>query len=444
MLSAFLQYITAKQLFEKDTRLLLTVSGGIDSVVLAHLCFQAGYTFGIAHCNFQLRGNESKIDEEFVANLARLYNVPFYLSRFETKDYAQQNGVSTQMAARNLRYEWFEKIRQENEFDLIVTAHHQDDVLETVLINLTRGTGLGGLHGILPKNGRIVRPLLFATRSLIHSFLREQKLVWREDSSNASIDYIRNRLRHEVLPILKGINPQVSAAVFQLTERIQDIEAIFKESNDEVSSRTLTKQQDTVWIHKQTIEQLSGSLERLHSYLSEFGFSYFQTSQIWSQRYHAVGKQFLSCTHQLTNDRQHWVISALSKFEKKPLYLAEQAGTIPFSNGTIEWKSIPFFSESFPHSNEQVYVNADKLHFPLLLRPWRNGDFFCPLGMKGKRKKVSDFLIDAKIPLNLKASIWVLESNHEIIWIVGYRLDERFRAVKDNERVLVFNYYTSY
>lgn len=443
MQQAFEQFIQDKALFTYENRLLLTVSGGIDSVVLAQLCHDVGYSFAIAHCNFQLRGEESEQDEQFVKNLAHTYQVPFYNTRFQTKKYADDNGISTQMAARDLRYGWFEKIRAQHQYDFILTAHHQDDVLETILVNLTRGTGLAGLHGILPKNGVIVRPLLFATRKEINAFLTEKQLTWREDSSNSSIDYVRNRLRHDVIPVLRDINPQVATAVFQMAERIQEVEKIVSQSIDATTRLFVSTKNDAVWLKKAILENVSSPTEYLNYHLTEYGFSYTQAVLIWQQRNQSVGKQFLSASHLLVNDRLHWLITPLPTTAPSPILLTADSGEVAFQEGKLQWHKLNSLNTISAGSAQSAYLDFDKLTFPLRLRPWRNGDWFCPSGMMGKRKKVSDFLIDSKIPRSLKSKVWVLESANDIVWLVGHRVDERYKAQENSSIICVLHFNTT-
>jgi tRNA(Ile)-lysidine synthase len=435
MLEAFLRYINEKQLFDGTQRLLLAVSGGLDSVVLVRLCFEAKLHFDIAHCNFQLRGDESDQDAVFVRALAQQHGTGFYEQRFDTKVFAQTNGVSTQMAARTLRYEWFEQIRTQHGYDYLLTAHHQDDLLETILINLTRGTGLAGLHGILPKNGTTVRPLLFATRAQIQQYASQHDLSWREDSSNATTDYVRNRLRHEVVPVLRDINPQVAAAAGELAERVAASEYILQEANAQVAQKVITQTDNYLKINYETLTQYAYSVERLAQWLAPLGFGYADTKRIWAQRDAAVGKQFLSSTHLLVKDRGAWVVT--------PRQAPSRAREVLFESKSVELDGLQLDWElvnepDFNAPPDIAYLDADTLTWPLTLRPWREGDWFCPLGMKGKKQKVSDFLVNIKHPRNLKASVYVLENQGEITWIAGLRIDDRYKIKKNTKNILKF------
>lgn len=440
MLEDFVSYIKEKQLFTPSERLLLTVSGGIDSVVLAKLCHQAGFKFGIAHCNFQLRGEESEGDEVFVQELAQKYNVEFHTQRFETKAFSIQNGLSIQMAARQLRYEWFDQIRQEHLYDYILTAHHQDDLLETILLNLTRGTGIAGLHGILPKKDFLVRPLLFTTRDRIFQFLQQNQLTWREDSSNFSNDYLRNRLRHEVIPILQEMNPKVAPSVSELAERVRATEEIVAESMQVAAQEALQEENGNLWISYKKLEQLSSPLERLSYWLANYHFTYHQTKVIWKSRNGQAGKQFFSPTHTLICDRNHWIITPTQTNQPTEYLLTSEQGKIVYPNGFLKWEVIDEI-ENIEANPNVFYLDADTLTFPIILRLWQKGDRFCPLGMNGKQKKISDFLIDNKVPRNVKERVYVLKSEDKIAWLVGFRPDERFKVKESTKKYIKFTNY---
>lgn len=436
MLHAFVSFINEKQLFAPTDRLLLAVSGGIDSVVLAKLCHQAGFTFGIAHCNFQLRGIDSEGDEIFVQELAQTYRVMYHVQRFETKVFAKKEGISTQMAARELRYRWFEDLRRTQRYDYILTAHHQDDLLETLLINLTRGTGLAGLHGILPKNGHLIRPLLFATRTEIKAFLTQHQLAWREDSSNASSDYMRNRLRHDVIPILRELNPNVSAAAAQLAERVKIVENILEHQNNLLRADIIQTDGSNQWIDIERLAQQIEPLEFLAAQLNNFGFTYEQAKRIWARRNGQTGQRFFSPTHTLTLDRGRWLVHLTQEPDSTVYELDENDTEIGYAQGILSWvKTEVDMMESNPAT---AYFDADALRFPLRLRRWQPGDRFCPLGMKGKGKKISDFLVDAKVPSTLKDRIYVLESEGKIAWLVGFRTDDRFKINEKTTKAIKF------
>lgn len=434
----FLTFINQNGLFQPTDRLLLAVSGGIDSTVLTHLCGRARLDFGVAHCNFQLRGQESTADEAFVRNLAVAQGCSFYVERFDTTAFASQNGLSTQMAARELRYAWFEKIRQEHRYDWILTAHHQNDLLETVLLNLTRGVGWRGLQGILPKNGCLIRPLLFATQLEVAAFAQQNNLQWREDSSNQTDHYQRNLLRHQVVPILQQLNPQVVGAVAQTAARVAALARVWDESLQEDLQQVVDYQENKMCISCIKLEQLSEPIERLAGLLRPFGFGFGQVQRVWAARQAQAGATFLSASHCLTKDRGVFVLTPINEVQHDGAVLlndTERAWQLPhcFLKRTDLALTDGFV---FDKSPDLLYLAAERVQFPMVARPWRLGDWFCPLGMGGKRKKISDFLIDQKVPRALKNKVWVLESAGQIAWVVGLRADERFK-VKVDEKIII-------
>ena len=441
MLQAFLTYINQQQLFQPSDRLLLTVSGGLDSIVLTELCRQADFRFAIAHCNFQLRGQESEDDETFVRHLATQLNVPFHMQRFEVKDFKEQNGASTQMAARQLRYEWFETLRQQQNYDYVLTAHHQDDQLETILLNLTRGTRPFSLRGMLPKNNSLRRPLLFTTREQVLAFALENGLPWREDSSNQSDDYQRNLLRHRVVPILQELNPNVVKSVSQTANRMAAMERIWEEILRNTRREVLQAQNNVVVISYEKLTQFSEPLEHLAGLLRDYGFGYDQTQRIWDSRNGQVGKIFLSSSHTLTKDRGVFIVAvgAVEAGQNWELLVVKDKPAIQLPSGLLKQTNLLKTDDLVFERNPNVwYVDAEKLCFPLVVRPWRAGDWFYPLGMGGKRKKVSDFLINQKVPLALKNQVLVLQSASEMVGLLGFRADERFKVQDDTKEIICF------
>ncbi len=430
MLTDFLAFINERKLFSSTHRLLVAVSGGLDSVVLTKLLQQAGFSFAIAHVNFQLRQEESFRDELFVEKLAQTYAVPLFIERFDTKAIAQERGLSTQLVARELRYEWFEKIRVKEHFDWILTAHHLNDSLETLLMNLIRGTGLSGLRGIPEKNGFIARPLLGFNRAQLQGYALKHELRWVEDSSNQKDDYRRNQLRHQVVPLLENLNPSLTQTLRLTLDRLQAAERFIEQQLSDF------KQQ----VHESLViafSPLASSAEpvfMLSETLKSYGFSYQQSKAIYENRLAQPGKRYYSHSHVLVLDRQQWILQANSD---KALHSYE----IPDVPSSID---TPFFSltlqrvENFSFSSDAhlVFLDASLLDFPLKLRVWEPGDWFCPLGMKGKKQKVSDFLINQKVPFIEKKSLYVLESSGNLVWITGKRLDDRYKITENTTQVL--------
>jgi len=435
MTDKVLAFINQHQLFAPTAKILATVSGGIDSVVLCELLHELKIAFGMAHCNFGLRGDESDADELFVKKLAKKYEVPFYSEQFNTQEYAHQEHISTQMAARSLRYTWFEKIRQQHGYDYIATAHHQNDAAETILLNLTRGTGIAGLHGIPVKNGNLVRPLLALTKDGIYKYVTLKQLIWREDSSNETTKYQRNKIRHEVIPILKEINLNLENTLSQTVQKIIGAESILQHYLEQVKNKAVKAGPEAIYITIEPLQQVIALPVVLHELLKEYGFN-FETVADIIQAFSAIsGKTFTSPTHVLVKDRNQLVITPKDLSSFGSYELDRSAAYLEVPGLTIQIKSMPAIDYNLPRSRKIAALDANLLPSPLKIRTWKEGDWFVPLGMKGK-KKISDFLIDEKIPANLKSKIKVLTADKSIVWVIGYRLDNRFKVTDKTEEVL--------
>ena len=438
MLDQFLSFINKHNLVQPSQKMLLAVSGGMDSVVMCDLFSKAKINFVIAHCNFGLRGEESNEDEMFVKKLSIKYKVPFAVTTFQTADFAETEKISTQMAARILRYEWFEKIRHEQNCDYIATAHHQNDVLETVLLNLTKGTGIAGLHGIRLKNGRIIRPLLFAEKEIIFDYVVENQIIWREDSSNESNKYQRNLIRNEVVPLLKQINPNLENTIQHTVERIAAVEDIFEQEIEMLRKQITWSDSQAVFVNYKAIQTLSQPVIKLSELLKPYHFTYQQSQNIFEAFDKESGKIFLSPTHTLVKDRTELVITQknLQSFVSQVITADDEA--LVFDNlRLIIGKSFERMEDFItPPAKKIACLDADKVRFPLQLRKWKEGDWFCPLGMN-KKKLISDFLIDKKVPLNLKKEIFLLTSNGSVVWVMGMRIDDRFKVTDKTEKVIL-------
>ncbi|RPD46858.1 tRNA lysidine(34) synthetase TilS [Hymenobacter sediminis] len=438
MLDRIQAYIQEHSLFSPTDKLLVAVSGGLDSVVLAHVLHKLGVEFAVAHCHFGLRAEEADADEQFVRKLAKQYEVPYFVEFFQTKKFAEQEGVSTQMAARALRYEWFERIRQTQGFDYIATAHHQRDTAETMLLNLTHGTGLAGLHGIRPKTGHLVRPLLAVSKPDLYDYVVENRLIWREDASNDSPVYQRNRLRQEVLPVLRDINPSLDQTMSITAERVGGAEEIVRRYVEETATQARRDEATTTYLDIRTLQNTAATAVVLHELLRPFGFSYLVVKDIVQSFGAESGRRFESPTHLLVKDREQLVITPrnLTKFGTHQLQAGQEALKIDGLHLRTELLEV---TEGFdiPKGKAVAALDADALKFPLTVRAWQEGDWFMPIGMKGK-KKLSDFLIDQKVPLNLKDNVQVLVSaDGKIAWVIGFRPDDRFKVTEETERVLV-------
>lgn len=443
----FESFINQEKLFSVQDNILLAVSGGIDSIALCELFYQSGLRFGIAHCNFQLRGDESDGDEALVKALAEKHQVPFHTISFKTAAFAKKNKLSIQVAARDLRYNWFEEIRAQHHYKYIATAHHQDDSIETFFINLTRGTGISGLHGILPKQGNIIRPLLFTTKDEISTYVKKHKLNFREDSSNASDKYLRNNIRHHLIPLLKELNPNVENALASTIHHLQDVEQVYKTAIEQNRKKIVKRfttdnhQEGAYSISIKHLQQLKPVETYLYEFLKPFNFNANTVKEIIHSFEKGSGKQFLSGTHRLIKDRDSLLIE---KTESKTASKSKKIATLrinkkqetlisTFLSLRLKKESKPA-NYKVPQSNAIAALDVEKLKFPLEVRKWQQGDAFQPLGMKGQ-KKLSDFFIDKKLSLPQKEQTWVLCSENNVVWVIGHRIDDRFKITEKTSQI---------
>ena len=431
MLKKFQNHINEKLSFIKNARLLIAISGGVDSVVLAYLCKKMDLNISLAHCNFNLRGAESDADEDFVLQLAEDWELEVFIENFDTKQFAIDKKISTQMAARTLRYYWFEELRKQLKFDYILTAHHADDNFETFLINLSRGTGLDGLLGIPQVNGAIVRPLLPFTRDDVEKFAKEYKLQWREDSSNSSTKYLRNKLRHDVIPILKGINPQLLQNFEKTQHYLNDAKSIVNDKVDEVAQNIVSKTNNNgVAFNINEIQQLNNPKAYLYELLNGYGFTQWQ--DILELLIAQSGKQVFSNTHRLLKDREYLILSEITDLPNESIKITDSQNVVLTPCGKL---LISIVASRDEVSEGTVYFDLLSLSFPLTLRKWEQGDAFYPSGMIGK-KKVSKYFKDEKFSLLDKENTWLLCSGDDIIWIVGHRTDNRFKVTDNTKQIL--------
>lgn len=444
MLSNFITYIQRQELFRlfRD-RILLAVSGGIDSIALVKLCQKAGVKFGIAHCNFQLRGEASDGDALFVQQIAQELDVSFYSISFDTKKEADSKKKSIQMAARDLRYEWLEKIRSTNNYQYIAVAHHHNDSIETLLINLTMGCGIRGLHGILPKNGFIIRPLLFSTRADIETYINQHQIFYREDSSNTNTKYTRNALRHLVVPQLQRINPNLEQTFEENFLRFRETEALYQYAIKQLKKEVCIKKNEMLWINIQKVTESPSPMSLLFELLSPFQFKTAKIHYLYKRRNKEPGAIYNSKTHQLLRDRKHWIVRPIARnknIKHKITALSSKQGSINTADLTIHWEYLSSSTPLVPN-NQTAYLDADKLTFPLYLRHWEDGDILYPLGMKGKKKKLSKFFKDIKMNRFEKDATWLLcDRAQNIIWVMGHRADERFKVDNSSLRVLKLSF----
>ena len=421
MLIKFQNHIQQNFAQLKDKKLLLAVSGGIDSMVLMHLFQQLNYDIAIAHCNFQLRGKESDADELFVKVKSKKLKVKSYFIQFDTENYSKENKLSIQLAARKLRYDWFQEIISLG-FDYVLTAHHLDDNVETFLINFIRGTGLEGLTGIPAQNGNIIRPLLPFSREEIENYAQANQIQWREDSSNASDKYFRNKLRHDIVPILKELNTGFLDSFQNTLHHLQQAESLVEDASKLVYEKVVIVKENQLEIHLKPLLEFQNYKAYLYQWLKEYGFS------AWNDIYDLVeaqsGKQVFSETHILLKDREKLILSERKSTDKSEVFIIESMESkvnIPLKLRFC--KAVNIFET---HSN-CIFVDENKLKFPLTIRKWQEGDYFYPSGMNGK-KKLSKYFKDEKYSLLDKENQWLLCSEDQIVWVIGKRADNRFTS----------------
>lgn len=430
-LSNFQKHIDNKLPFLKHSKLLIAISGGLDSVALTHLCHKLNLNMALAHCNFNLRNHESDGDEDFVLQLAEGLELEVFIERFDTKKYAQHHKVSIQMAARQLRYNWFDQLANQFEFDYILTAHHANDNLETFLINLSRSTGLEGLKGIPEVNYNVVRPLLPFSREAIITYAKENKLKWREDSSNASTKYMRNKLRHDVIPILKEMNPQFLQNFQATLNNLNDTADIVEESVDAVLKRAIIAIDSNHMAFKvKEFKKLNNPKAYLFEVFKDYGFT--EWNDVVNLLDAQSGKIIKSATHRLIKDRDRLLLSEIQNKEFKNITISHNDTQIETPIGTL------FFDKAdaiLLKDTNTIYVDKSLLKYPLTIRQWQEGDYFYPLGMTGK-KKLSKYFKDQKLSLLDKENVWLLYSGNHMVWVINRRADSRFKITQHTKEII--------
>lgn len=432
----FIDYNNQHKLAGSMKRILLAVSGGLDSVVLCALFKQAGYAFAIAHCNFKLRGDESDADAAFVQTLAADYRVKFYGKEFSTKEYTEVHKYSIQVAARELRYAWFEEIRVAEKFDFIATAHHLNDNIETVLFNLAKGTGIKGLRGMLPKHGKLIRPLLFASREEIDAFAKQHNLTWREDSSNTEDKYSRNYIRHNIVPMFKELNPAFETSFANNLTIFSELETQFDAHFRKLSKTLFFQRHGDVYIAIEALKKLTGRRTILFTYLQPFGFTPSQVDDILSGLSNSPGRQFFTPDARLIQDRRFLILTKGNASEASEHFIEQDTNEILTNDFLLKQSKQENAGTVIEKSLLIAMIDAAKITYPLVLRRWKAGDYFYPIGMNNKKKKLKKFLTDIKLPLHEKEKVWVLESDKRIVWVVGQRLDERFKITEQTKQLV--------
>jgi len=452
-----------------NCHLLLAVSGGIDSIVLTDLMYKSGFNFTIAHCNFKLRGEESERDEAFVKGIAQRYNKTIVVQHFNTKEYALQHKISIQEAARKLRYDWFEELIKKDDSGLqmqddskkmmdermtddsvktttinyqlpsvnflIATAHHANDNIETLLINFFRGTGISGLHGILHRQKYIIRPLLFAKREAIQQYALDNHLNWVEDSSNASDKYTRNFFRQHIIPAVKEVYPNAEDNLLQNIQRFSEAGMLYNEAIILHKKKLLETKGNEVHIPVLKLQKSEPLHTIIWEIIKDFHFTAAQTAEVKKLLNAENGKYVASPTHRIIKNRSWLIIAPLQTDIAAHILIEKEDKEVVYQDGMLSFKRLSSVNYQLSSSQLIATLDAATIQYPLLLRKWKQGDYFYPLGMK-KKKKLSKFFIDIKLSKTDKEKVWVLEMNKKIIWIIGYRIDDRFKLTPATKNIL--------
>lgn len=443
MLEKVREFIHKENLIPNNTKVIVGLSGGMDSMVLLDILILLGYRCTAAHCNFHLRGEESDRDENFVKKWCKSIDIPFTSINFDTKQYAVDRKISIEMAARELRYNWFETLRRHHQANFIAVAHHKDDSVETVLLNLIRGTGIKGLTGISPKNGYIVRPLLGISRSEIEKYISERDIPYVTDSTNNEDLYLRNALRLNVLPILEKLNPSVKDTIYRTSKNVTEAEKVYSDSIQKAIKKAFNDNKIDINVLKHTASPRSVLFELLTPY----NFTPSTIEDISESINSISGKIFFSergsysenKKYRLIKDRNFFLFEEVKeKCEEDETYSIEEG--IREINSPINLKIKELRAPvEIKYNRHFLYVDAEKIKYPLKLRKWRTGDWFIPFGMRG-RKKLSDYFTDRKFSLKDKDDAWILTSSEDIVWIVGERNDDRFRITEDTKKIIIIEY----
>lgn len=436
-LKEFEQFWIKNNFPNKNHKILIAVSGGIDSMALCHILYSLNYQIQIAHCNFQLRGDASNADEALVRQWATEHQIPFHCVHFDTNTEIAHQKKGVQEVARNLRYQWFKKLQELHQITYIATAHHANDNVETLFINLSKGTGISGMHGIPCVNEFIIRPLLFATRKMIENFVIENNIPYREDQSNLSDKYLRNKIRHHIIPLFEKINPLVVKHINESIFRFADAEKIYNKAVEKNLTKLMEKRGEDVYIPIKLLLKQEGFQSLIYEISSRYNFTAHQTNEILKLIDSESGHYVVSNQYKIIKNRDFLIVTALNTTDTELLVINTDTQNITLSNGSLNISHINNF-DNLPTQPNTACVAMQKLDTPLIIRRWKQGDYFYPFGMKMKKKKLSKFFIDLKIPLHEKNKIWVLESNKKIVWLIGLRMDERFKINNLSNEIVKF------
>lgn len=435
MLEDFIEYIEKNHLIRKGDRILAAVSGGIDSMVMTDLLLRSGNIAGIAHCNFSLRGKESEGDEKMVREYSAKHKIQFFSFKFKTGEYAKSKGISVEMAARELRYEWFEKIRKENRFDSVAVAHNLNDNIETVILNLIRGTGISGLTGIRPSSNKIIRPLLFATRQSIELYSAKHGIGFREDMTNSDTRITRNKIRHKIIPMMKEINPSVEKTLNETSERLNGINQIVCEYITDLRIQMFRKTGSSTLVQIKDLGNYMHNRSLIFELFKPYGISGSLVDDLMKIIKGRTGGQVFSDTHRFLKNRDELIISGADTMnDERSFSTPEDLGRSELVDSV---KCIALKADfTIDPDSRTAYLDHSRISFPITIRRWRTGDYFYPFGMTGK-KKVSDYFIDRKFSRIAKDKAMILESDGRIVWIIGERIDNRFRITKSTRKALI-------
>ena len=440
---SFLAFAQKHKMQLATKRTLIAVSGGVDSIVLCDLFASAGFEFAIAHCNFQLRENDSVADELFCKSLAEKYKVPFFTIAFDTLQYAAENKIGIQEAARNLRYAWFEKIKNEQKYFYLATAHHANDNAETILYNIIKGTGIKGLRGIVPNKNRLIRPLLFAKKEEIQAYQIKNELAFREDKSNESDKYNRNKIRLNIIPEIEKINPSFVNTINVQSEYFSSIEKIEEKQHQLLFKKIIKQQNGESLIGIKALQKAKNPIDFLFHFLKEFGFSFSQCENILATIESTETKQFFSQTHQLLKTKKNFVLAEKNEIIFSPILIESWQDKLVTPQGELLFSRVDKNDLVIDKNKNVAYFDEKELQFPLLIRNIKTADYFYPFGMNGKKKKTSKYFKDLKFDLNQKKRALILFSGERVCWLIDERIDDRFKMTDNTKKVVVIRWNSS-